>query len=135
MKRTLCALLIILNAGCSNDATAPPSTGFGSLAGEWYAEYAVPDLFAEWSLSLTELSTGYVSGTFALTSYGSLAPPPRRRMRVDTGSVAGEHRGIDIVLLFTLENGHQSRFEGQQVEANIFRVEGDTALEFVRVDH
>ncbi|WP_420442352.1 hypothetical protein [Candidatus Palauibacter sp.] len=56
-------------------------------------------------------------------------------MRVDTGSVAGEHRGIDIVLLFTLENGHQSRFEGQQVEANIFRVEGETALEFVRVDH
>ena len=133
MKRPLCALLISLTAGCGNDAAAPPP-GSGSLTGEWHAVYAPPDLFAEWSLSLTELSTGYVAGTFTLTNYGSLAPPSRRRMRVDTGSVAGEHRGIDVVLIFIFEDGPPSRYEGRQVEANIFRVEGEVTLDFVRVD-
>ena len=136
MKRTLCALLSMLTAGCS-DATAPPPAGFGSLTGEWYAQYAPPDLFAEWSLSLTELSTGYVSGKFTLTSYGSLALPSRRRTRVDTGSVAGEHRGVDVVLLLIFdEREYQSRYEGRQVEANTFRVERESGgpLEFVRVD-
>ncbi|MCY3698186.1 MAG: hypothetical protein OXH46_00930 [Gemmatimonadetes bacterium] len=63
--------MIILTAGCGNVDTAPPAA-FGSLTGEWYAQYSVPDLFAEWSLSLTELSTGYVAGTFILTNYAGL---------------------------------------------------------------
>jgi len=134
MKRTLFGLLTILFTACSG--TTEPATGLGSLTGEWYAQYAPPDLFAEWNLSLTELSTGYVAGTFTLTSYGSLAPPSRRRTLVDTGRVAGEHSGIDVALLFIFdEREHQSRYEGRQVEANIFRVEGEGGtLDFVRVD-
>ncbi|MCY3698185.1 MAG: hypothetical protein OXH46_00925 [Gemmatimonadetes bacterium] len=126
--------MIILTAGCSSAVTAPPPAGFGSLTGEWYAQYAVPDVFSEWSLSLTELSTGYVAGTFTQTSYGSLAPPPRPRMRIDVGSIAGEHQGVDILLTFLYEDGRQFSFEGQQVEANNFRVEGEIALDFMRVD-
>ncbi|MCY3698183.1 MAG: hypothetical protein OXH46_00915 [Gemmatimonadetes bacterium] len=134
MKRTLCALLAILAAACSG--TTEPPAGFGSLTGEWYAQYSAADLFAEWSLSLTELSTGYVAGTFTLTNYAGLRPTPEPVMRVDTGSVAGEHRGIDVVLLLMFENGRQSRYEGRQVESNVFWVERETAgkLEFVRVD-
>lgn len=43
-------------------------------------------------------STGDVAGTFTLTNYAGLRPTPEPVMRVDTGSVAGERSGIDIVL-------------------------------------
>lgn len=131
MKRTLCALSIILTAGCSN-ATAPSPAGLRSLTGEWYASSYAPDIGLEWSLSLTELSTGHVTGTVTLTSSGAFPTPT---VSVRTGSVAGEHRGIDVVLTFLYEDGHQVSFEGQQVEADIFRVEGEGGgLHFVRVD-
>ena len=132
MKRTLCALLIILTAGCTPPA-APSPAGLGSLTGEWYALSAIPDGLSEWSLSLTELSTGYVAGTVTLTSSGALPTPVTS---VDTGRVAGEHRGIDIVLTFLYEDGRQVSFEGRQVEANIFRgiLERWGPIDFVRVD-
>ena len=139
MKRTLCALLAILLTACSG-ATEPPA-GFGSLTGEWSASKYAPDFGAEWNLSLRELSTGYVAGTVTRTSYGSLLPPDRRRVLVDTGRVAGEHRGIDIVLTLLYQDGYHVSFTGQQVEADIFRGTHGThedggwgPLDFVRVD-
>ena len=124
----------MLTAGCS-DITGPPSAEFGSLTAEWHASIYVPDIGREWSLNLTELSTGYVAGTVTLTISG---PFPTPGALVYAGSVAGEHRGIDIVLTFLYEDGRQVGFEGQQVEANIFRgmLEGlgPIGLDFVRVD-
>ena len=134
MKRILCALLVILTAGCSDTTALPP--GLGSLTGEWFGWYAVPDGYSEWSLSLTELSTGYVAGTFTETSYAGLRPTPEPLMQVDTGTMAGERRGIGIVLTFFYEDGRQIGFEGQQVEANIFRGthERSGPIDFVLVD-
>ncbi|MXX78703.1 MAG: hypothetical protein F4Z33_07010 [Gemmatimonadales bacterium] len=74
--------------------------------------YAVPDFTAEWSLSFTELSTGYVAGSFTETSYAGLRPTPEPLMWTEIGSVAGEHRGTDIVLTFLDEGGEEVGFEG-----------------------
>ena len=77
-----------------------------------------------------------MAGTFTQTSYAGLRPTPEPLMRVDTGTMAGEHRGIDIVLTFFYEDGRQIGFEGQQVEANIFRGTHERAgpIDFVFVD-
>ena len=131
MKRTHVVLLAILTAACGG--TTEPDAGFGSLTGEWYASKYAPDFGAEWSLRLTELSTGYVAGNFTLLSSGAIPTPVTT---VHPGRVAGEHRGADVILTFLYEDGDQVGFEGRQVEANLFwgTLEGWGPLDFVRAD-
>ena len=96
-----------------------PGTEFEPLTGKW-AGWCCPEVLdagGQWYLTLTEESSGDVTGTVEHSEVGGPHLPP---IRV-SGTVTGRRDGPRVALYFRYEDGRRGQFKGEQVSDSLFR--------------